>query len=83
MVESFPNRYKTLREKKKLCVTSNFSFSRNVFKRPVLQTSKNQGLFGKGLTLSETTNSRLFQIERVLQTTISNFMQMTEISLKG
>ena len=28
---------------------SNFSFSRNVFKRLVLQTCKNQGLFGKGL----------------------------------
>ena len=31
-------------------VTSNFSFSRSVFKRLVLQTRKNQGLFGKGLT---------------------------------
>ena len=28
---------------------SNFSFSNSVFKRPVLQTCKNQGLFGKGL----------------------------------
>ena len=26
-----------------------FSFSHSVFKRPVLQTHKNQGLFGKGL----------------------------------
>ena len=31
-------------------VTSNFSFSRSVFKRLVLQTRKIQGLFGKGLT---------------------------------
>ena len=53
MVESFPNQYKTLREKEKLLVTSNFSFSRNVFKRPVLQTSKNQGLCGKGLHLED------------------------------
>ena len=27
----------------------------SVFKRLVLQTQKNQGLFGKGLTLSQTT----------------------------
>ena len=33
----------------KLLVTSNFSFSHSVFKRLVLQTHKNQGLFGKGL----------------------------------
>ena len=36
-------------EKKKLLVTSNFFFSHSVFKRLVLQTHKNQGLFGKGL----------------------------------
>ena len=35
--------------KEKLLVTSNFSFSLSVFKRLVLQTRKNQGLFGKGL----------------------------------
>ena len=40
--------------KEKLLVTSNFSFSNSVFKRPVLQTRKNQGLFGKGLTLYHT-----------------------------
>ena len=33
----------------KLLVTSNFSFSLTVFKRLVLQTCKNKGLFGKGL----------------------------------
>ena len=36
-------------EKEKLFVTSNFSFSHSVFERLVLQTRKNQGLFGKGL----------------------------------
>ena len=36
-------------EKEKLCVTSNFSFSQSIFKRLVLQTHKNQGLFGKGV----------------------------------
>ena len=45
-----PNRQKTLWEKEKLLVTSNFSFSHSVFKRLILQTHKNQGLFGKGLT---------------------------------
>ena len=39
-------------EKEKLLVTSNFSFSHIVFKRLVLQTRKNQGLFGKGLRSS-------------------------------
>ena len=37
-------------EKDKLLVTSNFSFSHIFFKRHVLQTRKNQGLFGKGLS---------------------------------
>ena len=36
-------------EKEKLLVTSNFYFSHSVLKRHVLQTCKNQGLFGKGL----------------------------------
>ena len=49
MAESSPNGQKTLWEKEKLLVTSNFSFSLSVFKRPVVQTRKNQGLFGKGL----------------------------------
>ena len=49
MAETFPNRLKTLWEKEKLLVMSNFSFSHSVFKRLVLQTLKNQGLFGKGL----------------------------------
>ena len=50
MAENFPKGLKTLWEKEKLLVTSNFSFSRSVFKRLVLQTRKNQGLFGKGLS---------------------------------
>ena len=49
MAESSLNGYKTLWEKEKLFVTRNFSFSRSVFKRLLLQTHKNQGLFGKGL----------------------------------
>ena len=49
MAESFQNGWKTLREKEKLLVTSNFSFFRSVFKTLVLQTRKKQGFFGKGL----------------------------------
>ena len=51
MTESYPNGYKTLWEKEKLLVTSNFSFSHSVFKRLVLQTRENQGLLGNGLRI--------------------------------
>ena len=50
IAESSPNRWKTLWEKEKLLVTRNFSFSLSVFKRLVLRTRKNKGLFEKGLT---------------------------------
>ena len=54
MAESSQNGQKTLQEKEKLLVTSNFSYYHSVFKR--LQTRKNQGLFGKGLRpLSQST----------------------------
>ena len=36
--------------KREMLIMNNFSFSNSVFKRLVLQTRKNQGLFGKGLT---------------------------------
>ena len=60
-------------QKEKLLVTSNFSFSLNVFKRLLQQTHKNPGRFGKRLTEKilkhlthyQTTNFRLFQTERV------------------
>ena len=42
-------RQKTLWEKEKLLIRNNFSFSHSVFKRHVLQTRTNQGLFGKGV----------------------------------
>ena len=83
MADSSPIGCKTLGEKEKLLFMSNFSFSHNVFKRLELQTHKNQGLFGKGLTLSQTTDFRLIQTERVLQTTILNQMRMPESSPKG
>ena len=46
--------------------TRNFSFSRSVFKRLVLQTCKNQGLFGKGL------NHYLSQIKEQLTLYVSH-----------
>ena len=36
--------------KRRNCFMSNFSFSHSVFKRLALQTYKNPGLFGKGLS---------------------------------
>ena len=41
--------------KETLLVTSNFSFSHSVYKRHILQTLKNQGLFGKGLIRTNNT----------------------------
>ena len=49
IAESSENGEKTLWEKEKLLIMSNFSFSHSVFKRLGMQTRKNQGLFGKGL----------------------------------
>ena len=50
MAESFTIAKKTLRDKEKLLVTSNISFSHSVFKRLIVQTLFNKGLFGKGLS---------------------------------
>ena len=50
MTQSSPNGLKTLQENEKMLITSNFSFSHSVFKKLVLQTRKNKGLFWKGLT---------------------------------
>ena len=44
---------KKLWEKEKLLDNSNFSFSHSVFERLVLQTCKNQGLFGRGLMITK------------------------------
>ena len=49
MAENSPNGLKTLGEKEKLLIMSIFSFSHGVFKRLILQTRKNLGLFGKSL----------------------------------
>ena len=52
--DSLPKKKKKLWGKEKLLVTSNFSFSHSMFKRLVLQTRQNQGLFWKGLTHYQT-----------------------------
>ena len=68
-------------EKEKLFVTSNFSFSHSIFKRPVSQGRQKVSLCGNGLiscnraspikpeglllTLSKTRSFRLFQTEKV------------------
>ena len=49
MAEDPPKGRKHCGKKERLLVTSNFPFSRSVFKKRVLQTGKNQGIIGKGL----------------------------------
>ena len=51
IAETSPNEEKTLWEKRKLLVTSNFSFSHSVFQRLILQTRKIRVCLGKGKTL--------------------------------
>ena len=63
MAESSPIGLKTRWEKEKLLVTSNFSFSHSVFNSLLLQTCKNQGLFGKRLNtvLNASCQNRLYK----------------------
>ena len=67
---------KTLWEKEKLLVTSNFSFSHCVFKRLALQTFKIQGLFGKGLITDETFIG-LSKFEAGANNELKNVVEMT------
>ena len=71
--ESSSNGLKTLWEKEKLLVTSNFSFSHSAFKRLVLETRKNQGLFGKRLNISSYNKSLAVS---TLYHTISGFYSL-------
>ena len=50
--KKFSKRVENTVKKEKLLVTSNFYCFHSGFKRLVLQTHKNQGLFGKGLNCS-------------------------------
>ena len=54
MAECSPNGLKTLWEKENLLATSNLSFSHTVFKRLLMQTRKNLGLFRRGLSSLQT-----------------------------
>ena len=53
--------------KGEIAVTSNFSFSRSVFKRLVLKTSKNPGLFEKWLTNHISETSGFFFIDLIVK----------------
>ena len=59
MKESSLKRKKTLWEKEKLLVRSNFSFSNSVFKRLVLHTRKNKDLFVKRLSSGITKKEKI------------------------
>ena len=56
MLESYPIGEKTLWEKEKLLIMSNFSFSHSVFERLVLQT---RASFGKGYMVTASGNREL------------------------
>ena len=65
MINKYHIGKKTLWEKEKLLVPSNFSFSHNVFHSYISFVRQNEALYGYGLTLSQTAHFRLFQTERV------------------
>ena len=68
MAEKFSKRVENTGKRRNCSLWAISPFSLSVFKTLVLHTckkTKNQGLFRKGLTLSQTTNFRLFQTERV------------------
>ena len=76
MTESSLKGYKTLWKKEKLLVTSNFSFSYSVFKRLILQTRKNRGLFGKVLIWTGLIFCYLVQHYRLDSPKIQNTIQI-------
>ena len=61
--ESSPKELKTLWEKEKLLVMSNFSFSHSVLKRLLLQIHKNQSLFRKGINKTQKLKFILGKVE--------------------
>ena len=84
----FSKLVETLWVKEKLLVTSNFSFSHSVFKRPVSQGRQKVSLCGNGLilrqnqvllTLSEMTNFTFFQIESVCRLQFQIWWKWQEI----
>ena len=79
VAESSPKGQKTLWEKEKLLVTSNFSFSHSIFKRVEVQTRKNQGLFGKGLRKKSPLPNNIIYNWSKLKTYAVNKLCMAEI----
>ena len=67
MAKSYPNGYKTLCEKEKLLVTSNFSFSHSVFKRLVSQGRQKVSLSGNGVSQEGLSNCLTTDCRIVLQ----------------
>ena len=69
MAESYSKGEKTLLEREKSPVTSNFSFSHSVFKRLVhhkyCRIVKTRACFGKGLLFTIRQNFRLLQIKSI------------------
>ena len=63
-----------------MLVASIFSYSNNFFQKADFQGLETRDSL---LTLSETTNFRLFQIKEFLQTTILNLMKMAGTSPNG
>ena len=61
----FPRWVQNTSGKGKIAHNEQFSFSRSFFKRLVLQTSENQGLFGKGLIM-ECRDQRMIPIVQSL-----------------
>ena len=66
MAERSQNRLKTLWEMEKLLFMSNFSFSHSVLERLLLQTRKNQGLFGKGLNETQNIKFVSHRVENIV-----------------
>ena len=82
-VSIYLNELKKFGEKEKLLVMSNFSFSHNVFKSCLLLMRQNEYLWSKGLTLSQTTNFRLFQTERLCRRQFQILITIAESSPNG
>ena len=81
MAEWSLNGLKTQCGKEELLVSSNFSFSHSVFKRLVLQTRKNQGLFGKGLIFCPI--SKIQQLHDALDQSILKALNFEDDKLKA
>ena len=65
--ESYPNKWKTLWEKEKLLVMSNFSFSHSVFKRLVSQRRQKVSLCGNGLTHNASFLGEISTFENIME----------------